>query len=604
MTVMRTRTPPSTAMRNPGHRIGIGTISILVALMFVGAHAAPAVAQRQLVEPEQSTTRTEGALSRATRFMISTSNAHASEAGRDILRAGGSAVDAAIAAQLVLGLVEPQSSGLGGGAFLLHWDKASRDLKAYDGRETAPQSATPDRFLADGKPMPFLRTMKSGLSIGTPGLVRLLWETHQIHGKLPWAKLFEPAIRLAENGFAVSPRLHLLLRYTGYNAFDATAKAYFFDGHGVPHPIGHVLKNPDYAATLRTIAQNGPDGFYTGPVADAVVKAVAAAPNAPGDLTAADLANYRIERRAPLCGPYRGRKICSIGPPSSGGVAVLQILQLLEPFDLGSGPDDKLSPRAIHLIVEAEKLAYADRNRYLADPAFVPVPAGLTNPDYLAERRRLIDPAKAMPPPGPGLPPGADKRAFGHDATLETTGTSHISVIDGTGNAVSMTTTIEGVFGSGVMAAGFLLNNELTDFSFRPADANGQPIANRVEPGKRPRSTMTPTLVFDGEENVKAVVGSPGGGRIILFVTKALVALIDWQLDAYEAAALMNFGSMGDGLEIEYDWRAVLTGLRLRTYGHDINPDLMNSGLNILAVRDGIIEGGSDPRREGAALGD
>ena len=604
MTVMRTRTPPSTAMRKPGHRIGIGTISILVALMFLGAHAAPAVAQRQLVEPEQSTTRTEGALSRATRFMISTSNAHASEAGRDILREGGSAVDAAIAAQLVLGLVEPQSSGLGGGAFLLHWDKASRDLKVYDGRETAPQSATPDRFLADGKPMPVLRTMKSGLSIGTPGLVRLLWETHQIHGKLPWAKLFEPAIRLAENGFAVSPRLHLLLRYTGYNTFDATAKAYFFDGHGVPHPIGHVLKNPDYAATLRTIAQNGPDGFYTGPVADAVVKAVAAAPNASGDLTAADLANYRIERRAPLCGPYRGHKICSIGPPSSGGVAVLQILQLLEPFDLGLGPDDKLSPRAIHLIVEAEKLAYADRNRYLADPAFVPVPAGLTNPDYLAERRRLIDPAKAMPPPGPGLPPGADKRAFGHDATLETTGTSHISVIDGTGNAVSMTTTIEGVFGSGVMAAGFLLNNELTDFSFRPADANGQPIANRVEPGKRPRSTMTPTLVFDGEDNVKTVVGSPGGGRIILFVTKALVALIDWQLDAYEAAALMNFGSMGDGLEIEYDWRTVLTGLRLRTYGHDINPDLMNSGLNILAVRDGIIEGGSDPRREGAALGD
>lgn len=604
MTTMITRLPGSMSKRNPAMRIARTTMHLLIALMLVTGLCAPAAAQRERIEPEQSTTRTEGTLNRSSRFMISTSNTHASEAGREILTAGGSAVDAAIAAQLVLGLVEPQSSGLGGGAFLLHWNKATRVLKAYDGRETAPALAKPDRFLADGQPMPFLRAMKSGLSIGTPGLVRLLWDTHQAHGKLPWARLFERAIRLAEEGFAVSPRLHLLLRWTGRNAFDGTAQRYFFNEDGTPRAIGHVLRNPDYAATLRMITEKGPDGFYTGPVAEAMLKAVAVAPNAPGDLASADLAAYRIETREPLCGTYRVTKVCSIGPPSSGGIAVLQILKMLEPFDLGSGPDDRLSARAVHLISEAEKLAYADRNRYLADPAFVPVPAGLIDPAYLAERGKLIDPAKAMPPPAPGLPPGMDKRTFGRDATRETTGTSHISVIDGAGNAVSMTTTIEGVFGSGVMAAGFLLNNELTDFSFQPADSDGQSIANRVEPGKRPRSTMTPSLVFDAEGNLQAVLGSPGGGRIVLFVTKALIALIDWKLDAYEAAALMNFGSMGGALEIEYDWQAVLTGLRLKTYGHDISPDLMNSGINILVVRDGGIEGASDPRREGAALGD
>jgi gamma-glutamyltranspeptidase / glutathione hydrolase len=566
--------------------------------------AAPAVAQRQLFEPEATTTRVEGTLARAKSFMITTSSEPASEAGREMLRAGGSAVDAAIAAQLVLGLVEPQSSGLGGGAFLLHWDKAAGSLVAYDGRETAPASAKPDRFLVEGKPMPFDRAVHSGLSIGTPGLVKLLKDVHEKHGKLVWQRLFEPAIRLAEAGFTVTPRLHLLLRMTGPDAFDARGRRYFFDENGSPVSAGTVIKNPDYAATLRAIAEKGPDGFYEGPVAGAVLAAVAQAPNVPGDLSAADLAAYKVETREPVCVHYRVYKVCSMGPPSSGGIAIAQILTLIEPFDLGQASDGKVPAGGMHLILEAEKLAYADRGRYLADPAFVPVPSGLTDGAYLAERRKLIDPAKAMPPPPPGLPPGLAKRAFGIDATHETTGTSHLSIIDADGNAVAMTTTIEGVFGSGVMAAGFLLNNELTDFSFMPTDAEGQPIANRVEGGKRPRSTMSPTIVFDEKGNVFAVAGSPGGGRIIQFVTKALVAMIDWKLDAYQASALMNFGSMGQGADLETDWQATLAGLRLKDFGHDVHVDLMNSGLNLLTVHDGVITGASDPRREGAALGD
>jgi gamma-glutamyltranspeptidase/glutathione hydrolase len=562
------------------------------------------LAQRQLTEPEAATGRVEGTLARARTFMIATSSKPASEAGREMLEAGGSAVDAAIAAQLVLGLVEPQSSGLGGGAFLLHWDKGAGSLVAYDGRETAPMTARPDRFLRDGKPMPFETAVRSGLSIGTPGLVNLLKATHDKHGKLPWPRLFEPAIRLADTGFTVTRRLHFLLRLVGIDAFDAAARAYFFDADGAAIAEGATIKNAAYSATLRAIAENGPEAFYSGQIADDMVRAAASAPNAAGDLTAADLGQYTVIERTPICAPYRAYRVCGMGPPSSGGIAIAQILMLVEPFELGSVSNGRPSAKGVHVILEAQKLAYADRGRYLADPAFQPDPAGLTDASYVSERRKLIDPMSAMPPPPPGLPPGLSERGFGIDATAETTGTSHISVIDADGNAVSMTTTIEGVFGSGVMAAGFLLNNELTDFSFLPADAEGRPIANRVEGGKRPRSTMSPTIVFDETGGVFAVAGSPGGGRIIMFVTKALIALMDWKLDAYEASALPNFGSMGDGADLETDWRSIVLGLQLKALGHDVRADLMNSGLNILTVRNGAIEGASDPRREGAALGD
>ena len=555
-------------------------------------------------QPEASTGSDTHELATAKRHMVSAANAVAAEAGREMLRAGGSAIDAAIATQLVLNIVEPQSSGLGGGAFILYWDKGKSELKVYDGRETAPASARPDRFLVDGKPMPFGRAVLSGLSVGVPALVRLLEDVHKQHGRLPWAKLFEPAIRVAENGFEISQRLHLLLRLDGPATFVPAARRYFFTDGGSALPIGHRLKNPEFAATLRSIAAGGASAFYEGPIAQAIVDAVAAAPIAPGGMTLDDLKGYTVKERAPLCITYRGHEICGVGPPSSGGPTVGQTLKLVEPFDLGNGPDEAFGAHALHLIAEAEKLAYADRNKYIGDPDFVAVPDGLLDDAYIAQRRALIDPLRAADKPKAGEPPGLKRQSFGVDATVERAGTSHISIIDDDGNAVSMTTTIEGAFGSHNWAAGFLLNNELTDFSFTPVDTAGQPVANAVAPGKRPRSSMAPTIVFDKARNVEAVLGSPGGSRIILYVVKTLVAIIDWGLDAQQAADLINFGSQGSGFEIEIDWSAVPLGLTLRPLGHRIVPSLMNSGIHIVTRRDGHLEGAADPRREGAALGD
>lgn len=567
-----------------------------------------ASAEAQLLDPRSSPETATGEqtheLATAKRHMVSAANALAAEAGREMLRAGGSAIDAAIATQLVLNLVEPQSSGIGGGAFILYWDKAKAELKVYDGRETAPASATPDRFLVDGKPMPFNTAVLSGLSIGVPGLVRLLEDVHKPHGNLPWAKLFEPAIRLAENGFEISQRLHVLLRLDGAESFVPAARRYFFTDGGSALPIGHRLRNPDFAATLRAIAAGGANAFYEGPIAQAIVDAVAASPTAPGGMTLDDLKNYRVKERPPLCISYRAHEVCGVGPPSSGGPTVAQTLKLIEPLDIGTTPDAALNARAVHLITEAEKLAFADRNKYIGDPDFVAVPGGLLDDTYIAERRKLIDPQRAVDKPKAGEPPGLKRQSFGVDATVERAGTSHISIIDDAGNAVSMTTTIEGGFGSHNWAAGFLLNNELTDFSFVPVDAAGQPVANAVAPGKRPRSSMAPTIVFDTQRNVEAVLGSPGGSRIILYVLKTLVALFDWGLDAQEAADLTNFGSQGSGLEIELDWAAVPLGLTLRPLGHRIVPSLMNSGIHIVMRRDGRLQGAADARREGAALGD
>lgn len=564
----------------------------------------PAAAQDARSAPEAATESSDRTLTSSERHMVVAANRYAAEAGRETLRAGGSAVDAAIAVQLVLNLVEPQSSGLGGGAFLLYWDASKSELKAFDGRETAPASATPDRFLVDGKPMPFDTAVRSGLSIGVPGVVRLMETVHARYGRLPWARVFEPAIRLAETGFDVSPRLHMLLRGQGPESFVPEARRYFFTGTGSAWPIGYTLKNPELAATLRRIAGEGARGFYEGPVAEAIVKAVADAPTAAGGMTLQDLSGYVVKERAPVCLGYRGYKICSMGPPSSGGLAIAQTLGLLEPLDLGKGRAAALQPQAMHLIAEAEKLAFADRNRYLADPDFVTIPQGLLDPKYLDGRRALIDPLHAMAKPKPGVPPGAGRQSFGRDATRERAGTSHISIIDDSGNALAMTTTIEGGFGSHVWAAGFLLNNELTDFSFVPVDTEGKPVANAVGPGKRPRSSMAPTIVFDDTGRVMAMLGSPGGSRIILFVVKTLIALIDWGLDAQAAADLLNFGSQGDGFEIELDGAAVWPALALKAFGHSIVPSDMSSGTHVIVRRGARLEGGADARREGAALGD
>lgn len=577
-----------------------------VALLLVCAPHGDVLGQdalpRPQLEPEAASGHVEKSLVTSKKYMISAAHPLAAEAGREMLRAGGSAVDATIAAQLVLGLVEPQSSGLGGGAFLLHWDHQARELRTYDGRETAPASARPDRFLKDGKPMDFSSAVKSGLSVGTPGLPRLLEHIHKRHGKLPWATLFEPALKLARDGFEISPRLHLSLRWFGSASLAPAARRYFLDDSGSPLPIGHRLKNLEYAATLEALAAGGADAFYTGPIAEAIVDAVKTAPNAAGDLTLADLASYAVTERPPLCIPYRKHRVCGMGPPSSGGMTVAQTLGMIERFDLGRSPDDAMGIPAIHLITEAQRLAFADRNRYVADPAFVSIPDGLLNDGYLASRAGLIDPARAMAHAEPGNP--GNHASFGFDATIERAGTSHLSVIDADGNAVALTTTIEGPFGSGLYAAGFLLNNELTDFSFRPTDGEGRPIANRVEGGKRPRSSMAPTIVFDDKDEVFASLGSPGGSRIILFVTKALIGLIDWRLDAQTAINLPNFGRTGKALELEFSWSTVWRALLLKGYGHEIAPDVMTSGLHVVARRNGAIEGGADPRREGVALGD
>jgi gamma-glutamyltranspeptidase/glutathione hydrolase len=539
-------------------------------------------------------------------YMVAAANPLAVDAGIELLRTGGSAADAAIGVQLVLNLVEPQSSGLGGGAFALHWHAGTGRLQTYDGRETAPAAALPDRFLADGHPIKLSEAILGGVSVGVPGTLRLLEALHKEHGKLPWARLFEPAIRLSEKGFHVSPRLHALLRWYGAQSFAPQSRRYFFDRTGSARPIGDLLRNPEFAATLRAIAERGAGAFYEGPVAQAIVDAVRQSPYRQGDLTLADLAGYQVKEREPVCFAYRAKRVCGMGPPSSGGLAVAQVLQLVEGFDLGREPADALNPRALHLIAEAQKLAYADRDRYVGDPDFVAVPASLLDAAYLGARRQLINPLAAMEKARPGTPPRIGGLVPGVDDTVEQDGTTHFSIVDADGNVVSITSTIEAAFGSRLWAAGFLLNNELTDFSLRPVDRAGRPLANAVGPGKRPRSSMAPTIVFDETGKPWAALGSPGGSRIILYVVKTLVALIDWKLDAQQAASLMNFGSRGGPFEIEVDHRSALWhALKMRPYGHRVSADFLESGTHVIVLRpDKGLEGGADPRREGVARGE
>ena len=586
--------------------LGVLCAFFTVSFLF-GATWTQAVGQdvRARIAPEGASGTFAKTLAVAPNFMVSAANPHAVDAGVEVLEAGGSAVDAAIATQLVLNLVEPQSSGIGGGAFLVHFDPSENKVRTYDGRETAPAAVRPDRFLKDGKRMPFRKVVNSGLSVGVPGLVRMMELAHQRHGKLPWARLFEPAIRLSTEGFEVSPRLNMLLHWYGAKRFTPKARAYFFNASGQPRPVGYLLKNPEFANTLKLIAEDGAAAFYEdGPIARSIIAALRSAPNAQGDMTLEDIAGYRALEREPVCFTYRERRICGMGPPSSGGITVAQTLKLLEGYDLGKPGAGAMSPRSLHLIAEAQKLAYADRNRYLADADFVKPPEGLLAPDYIAERRRLISGGEAMLRPQPGEPRALAGGKFGIDDTIERSGTSHLSIIDQHGHAVSMTTTIEGGFGSGLWASGFLLNNELTDFSFRPVDAQGRPIANRVEGGKRPRSSMSPTLVFDRDGKLEATLGSVGGSRIILYVIKSLIALTDWEMGAQAAADLSNFGSRGRGFEVELGPAAIWQGLKVKPYGHMIVPDLMTSGTHIVVRRpDGTLEGAADPRREGVARG-
>jgi gamma-glutamyltranspeptidase/glutathione hydrolase len=525
------------------------------------------------------------------------------EAGRQILREGGSAVDAAIAVQAVLTLVEPQSSGIGGGGFLVHYDDQAKLLESYDGRETAPASATPEMFLgADGEPLQFYDAVVGGLSVGVPGALRMLELAHKEHGKLSWAQLFAPAIKLAEDGFPVSERLAESIAEDAYLGKMPDAARYFYDVNGKPLAAGTTLRNPALAAVLRAIATGGADAFYTGKIAEDIVTTVNQAKPRSGGMTLADLANYQAEKRAVPCGSYRVYKVCGMGPPSSGGITVLQILGMLRRFDMAA--EEPLSIAATHRFAEASRLAFADRDRYLADPEFVKMPlSGMIEPGYLAERSLLILDDHASPNAQPGRPPG-DATIGASQNQFEPVSTSHMVIVDRDGNIVTFTTTVENAFGSRLMADGFILNNQLTDFSFRPM-IDGRPVANRVAPGKRPRSSMAPVIVFDRATGQPVyALGSPGGANIIDYVAEALVALLDWDMSPTEAAALPHVINRNGPTLLEKGRGLESVGAALTSMGDTVNFQPFDSGLNIVALGENGMVGASDPRREGVALGD
>ena len=560
---------------------------VLAASVVLGSCATTAPSPREA----------DAATAPAQPFVIA-ANPLAGQAGLAILRQGGSAVDAAVAVQAMLSLVEPQSSGIGGGAFLNYYDGQSGKLTIYDGREVAPAQATPEMFLKpDGTPLPFEEAVLTGRATGVPGAVAMLALAQREHGRMKWSALFGDAEQTARKGFLVSPRLARLLRADWPENKAPDVRAYFSKPDGTLLDAGDRLRNLPYAQFLRRLAAEGPAALYAGSTAARIVQRTRAVPLG-GSMTLADLASYRPVKREALCRPYRSYVVCAPPPPSSG-VALLQLLALLEHSDIAArGPGD---PQAWYLFAEASRLMYADRDRYVGDPAFVDVPvAGLLDPAYVAARAKRIGP-RAGPPPPPGIPAGATVPAA--DATLEPTGTSHFVIRDAWGNVVSMTTTVESLFGSGRMVDGFFLNNELTDFSFQPRDRQGRPAANAVAPGKRPRSSMVPLILLNRDGGFAGAIGSAGGSAILAFVGKSLVGAIDWNLPMQQAIALPNLVAKGPAFQGEVDRfpPAVTAGLRAR--GIDLKPGQgEDSGIQGVLIRDGRVDGGYDPRREGVVL--
>ncbi|MCC6913964.1 MAG: gamma-glutamyltransferase [Rhodospirillaceae bacterium] len=574
------------------------TVSAFVILTMAGSAFAQ-IPKPEASDPEAFTGRSEPKSGTGKEWMVAAANPLAVQAGADILAAGGSALDAAIAVNLVLNLVEPQSSGIGGGAFIVHWDAKASSLRTYDGREEAPKAAAENRFLTkDGKPMGRMQAIVGGKSVGVPGLVRVMELAHKNHGKLPWARLFQPAIALAENGFAISPRLNALLAGDRNLAMIEPARSFYYDAGGQAKAAGVILKNPAFAATLREIAAKGADAFYTGAIAADIVQTVESAPQNPGDMTLDDLKAYKAVERPPVCGGYRTYKVCGMGPPSSGGIGVIQSLAILEPHNLRAlGPK---SPVSYHLMAEAGRLSFADRAVYMADPDSVPVPTeALIAPDYLKARAALVKEDQRLPVAEAGKVPA--KHAFVTADSPELPSTTHFSIVDRDGNAVAMTSTIESGFGSRLMTkGGFILNNQLTDFSYEDV-AEKRTVANRVAGEKRPRSSMTPTIVFNKDGKLEMVLGSPGGPAIVGFVVKTLVAMIDWDMSPANAAASPFVLGMGNNVILEEGLEPVKTDLE--KLGHTVRVNNSASGIHAIRVtKDGLV-GGADPRREGVVIG-
>lgn len=574
--------------------------SLLILLVFQDAWAR---GKGSPPNPEITTPVQRGEAATGRRFMVVTAHPEATRVGYEVLRGGGSAADAAVAVQLVLGLVEPQSSGIGGGGFALYYDAKTGNVHTYDGREAAPSMAGKYLFIgADGKPMDFYDAAIGGRAVGVPGTLRLLESLHKNFGTMPWRDLFSPAITLAETGFTVTPRLAALVRNDEdrLKTFNA-AQLYFYPDSVEPIKAGQRLANPPYAATLRKVALGGASAFYSGGIAEDIVKAVREDDGNPGQLSLEDLSSYKAIERKTLCGRYRGYMVCSAGEPSSGGLMLLSALGILEHFNLAAlGPNN---PKSWHLISEASRLAFADRDHYMGDPRYVQSPGEkLVDRDYLKRRATLISTDKASPNFAPGVPGGWEKLLPAREPVYpKPPGTTHFCILDGSGNIVSMTNSVEDAFGSRLYVDGFMLNNQLTDFSFLP-EIDGRSVANRVEGGKRPRSTMTPVIVFSPEGKPVLVIGSAGGSAIMGYVLQRVIAMIDWKQGIVKALAAPNIVNRGMGIELESGATPLLEPLK--DMGHPVTLKDLNSGLSAIAIDQSVITGAADPRREGDAKGE
>jgi gamma-glutamyltranspeptidase/glutathione hydrolase len=569
----------------------------------VSPEAETALAKKfEALSPEVATSlaaKAKGEPILAKDWMVAVANPHAATAGARVLKEGGTAADAMVAVQAVLGLVEPQSSGMGGGAFLVWFDATSGELTTLDGRETAPMAATPRLFQnAGGERLKFWDAVVGGRSVGVPGTPALMEAAHKKWGQNAWSGLFAEAIQLAESGFAVSQRLAALVAGDTERLAQFSDTAAYFFRDGKPLVEGSRLTNEEYAEVMRRMANEGAEVIYSGDIAQSIVDTVRGAEGNPGVISLTDLDIYKVKERPAVCAPFRGYQVCGMGPPSSGALTVGQILGLLDQFPVGS----KDNPQTLRLMGDASRLAFADRGRYMADSDFVPMPTkGLVSDDYLSDRAKLLTGPKALTEVLPGNPEYSHASLWADDVSLELPSTSHISIVDSYGNALSMTTTIENGFGSRLMTNGFLLNNELTDFSFS-SHRDGVPIANRVEPGKRPRSSMSPTIVLkDGLPNL--VIGSPGGSRIIGYVAQAIVAHIDWGMDVQAAVSMPHAVNRFGTFDLEKGTSLENMVEPLEALGYKVNLRGLNSGLHAISIAKGGLTGGADPRREGIALG-